>query len=144
MKIRAARGDDLDAITALLTESGLPASDVDVALLKGFLVAEDEDGTIVGSIGLERFGHSALLRSLVVAPSARNQRLSSTLLTRAESTARASGIREFWLLTTASAGLFRCYGYADSDRGAAPGEVRASAQFADLCPASAACMKKVL
>ncbi|KAK46202.1 GCN5 family acetyltransferase [Caballeronia jiangsuensis] len=144
MKIRAARRNDLSAIKILLTESGLPASDVDATLLEYFLVAEREDGKIVGTIGLERFRQSALLRSLVVAPSVRNQGLSSRLLARAELAARASGICELWLLTTTAAALFRRCGYADADRGAAPEEVQASAQFAKLCPASAACMRKVL
>ncbi|MDR5794247.1 arsenic resistance N-acetyltransferase ArsN2 [Caballeronia sp. LZ008] len=144
MKIRAAQGSDLDAIKTLLTESGLPASDVDTTLLEDFLVAENEVGKIVGSIGLERFGHSALVRSLVVAPSARNRRLSSTLLARAELTAQASGIRELWLLTTTAAGLFQRYGYTDADRSTAPRDVQGSAQFSNLCPASAACMRKVM
>jgi amino-acid N-acetyltransferase len=39
MKIRAARSDDLDAIKALLAESGLPASDVTRNLLPDFAVA---------------------------------------------------------------------------------------------------------
>jgi amino-acid N-acetyltransferase len=53
MKIRAARSDDLDAIKALLAESGLPASDVTRNLLPSH---EDADGSMVGSVGLERFG----------------------------------------------------------------------------------------
>lgn len=143
MKIRAARENDLYAIKTLLKDRGLPASDVDTTLLEGFLVAEDKDGKIVGCVGLERFGHSALLRSLVVAPSAGNQRLSSTLLAQAELTARASDIRELWLLTTTAAGLFRRYGYTDADRSTAPRDVQGSRQFSNLCPASAACMRKV-
>ncbi|MDR5743585.1 arsenic resistance N-acetyltransferase ArsN2 [Caballeronia sp. LZ029] len=144
MKVRAARRNDLSAIKILLTESGLPASDVVATLLDDFMVAEDEGGKLVGCVGLERLGRFALLRSLVVARSTRNQRLSSTLLARVELTAQMLGVREVWLLTTTAAGLFQRYGYADADRGTAPGEVQASAQFAELCPASAICMKKVL
>lgn len=144
MKIRAALANDVASITALLTESGLPASDVDVALVEGFLVAENENGEIVGCIGLERFGYSALLRSLVVAPTSRSKQLSSTLLFAAESRARMQGVRELWLLTTTAAAMFRRYGYADADRVTAPREVQGSAQFQKLCPATAACMRKVM
>ena len=64
MKIRTARSDDLDAVKALLAQNELPVAEVDAALLEDFLVAEDARGKIVGSVGLERFGQSALLRSL--------------------------------------------------------------------------------
>jgi N-acetylglutamate synthase-like GNAT family acetyltransferase len=55
MKIRAARSDDLDAIKALLAENELPASDITADLLTDFTVAEDADGSVVGSVGVERF-----------------------------------------------------------------------------------------
>lgn len=71
MKIRAATSDDLGAIKALLAESDLPISDVTVELLRDFLVAEDKNGVLTGNVGLERFGHKALLRSLAVTAAAR-------------------------------------------------------------------------
>lgn len=107
MKIRAARSDDLGAIRALLAENELPVTDVDAALLVDFLIAEDAGGKIVGSVGLERFGGSALLRSLAVAQTSRNAGLGGRLLAHAENLARASGISELWLLTTTAADFSR-------------------------------------
>lgn len=144
MKIRAARSDDLDAIKALLAENELPVADVDAALLVDFLVAEDASGRIVGSVGLERFGRSALLRSLATARKSRKEGLGTRLLANAELMARASDVSELWLLTTTAAGFFRRVEYADVDRGTAPADVQASAQFAELCPASAVCLTKRL
>jgi amino-acid N-acetyltransferase len=72
MRIRAARSEDLDAIKALLAENELPASDITADLLTYFAVAEDADGSVVGSVGLERFGNSALLHSLAVAQTLRS------------------------------------------------------------------------
>jgi amino-acid N-acetyltransferase len=144
MNIRAARSDDLGAIKALLAENELPVADVDAALLVDFLVAEDAGGKIVGSVGLERFGHSALLRSLATARKARKAGLGTRLLAHAELMARASDVSELWLLTTTAAGFFRRAGYADVDRGTASADVQASAQFAELCPASAVCLTKRL
>ncbi|MFM0173642.1 arsenic resistance N-acetyltransferase ArsN2 [Paraburkholderia sediminicola] len=144
MKIRAARSDDLDAIKALLAENELPVADVDAALLVDFLVAEDANGRIVGGVGLERFGRSALLRSLATARKARNEGLGTRLLAHAELMARASNVSELWLLTTTAAGFFPRTGYADVERGTASAEMQTSAQFAELCPASAACMKRTL
>ena len=144
MKIRAARSDDLDAIKALLAENELPIADVDAALLVYFLVAEDAGGKIVGSVGLERFGRTALLRSLVVARSARNERLGTMLLTHVELIARASDVSDLWLLTTTAAAFFRRLGYSDVDRSTASAGVQATTQSAELCPTSAVCMTKRL
>jgi len=142
MKIRAARSDDLDVIKALLAENELPGTDVRAALLSDFLVAEDASGAVVGSVGLERFGQSALLRSLCVARHVRNAGLGTTLLSCAEATARSAGVFELWLLTTSAAGFFRSMEYVEADRSSAPAEVGQSPQFAQLCPASASCLKK--
>lgn len=144
MKIRAARSEDLDAIKALLEGNGPPATDVTHDLLPDFFVAEDADGAVVGSIGLERFGRNALLRSLAVAKHARNRRLGRNLVAHAEDLARASGVGELWLLTTSAADFFSRADYASVDRGTASAELQASTQFSQLCPASAVCFKKAL
>ncbi|WP_233799843.1 arsenic resistance N-acetyltransferase ArsN2 [Paraburkholderia sp. HP33-1] len=144
MKIRAARSEDLDAIKALLAENGLPVADVDAALLDDFTVAEDVDGMIVGSVGLERFGRSALLRSLATSRKVRKQGLGTRMLAHAELIARTADVCELWLLTTTAADFFRSSGYTDAARTTAPAEVQASLQFAHLCPASAVCMKLTL
>lgn len=144
MKIRPARSEDLDAIKALLAENGLPASDVTPDLLRDYAVAEDANGLVVGSVGLERFGTEALLRSLAVAEPARKAGLGGHLLTHAEDLARAYGVSELWLLTMTAAPFFRRAGYEKGDRSRAPKELQGSTQFAQLCPASADCMAKLL
>ncbi|WP_133647941.1 arsenic resistance N-acetyltransferase ArsN2 [Paraburkholderia flava] len=144
MKIRPARNEDLDAIKALLAENELPVADVDEALLVDFLVAEDAGGKIVGSVGLERFGRIALLRSLATAKMARKEGLGTRLLAHAELMARASDVSELWLLTTTAANFFSRAGYASAERATAPVEVQGSTQFAALCPASAVCFNKEL
>ncbi|ASV96745.1 arsenic resistance N-acetyltransferase ArsN2 [Paraburkholderia aromaticivorans] len=144
MMIRAARNEDLDAIKVLLAENGLPASDVTPDLLRSFAVAENAAGSVVGSVGLERFGTDALLRSLAVAKLARNCRLGGDLVAHAEDLARASGVGELWLLTTTAADFFPRVAYARVDRGTAPAELQGSTQFSQLCPASAVCFKKAL
>lgn len=144
MKIRAATSNDLDAIKTLLVESDLPSSDVTAELLNGFFVVQNEKGVLVGSVGLERFGHKALLRSLVVTTAVRDIGLGRSLVACAEDLARESGISELWLLTMTATEFFRKWRYVAVDRAAVPAEVRASTQFSTLCPSSAACMKKAL
>ena len=144
MKIRAARPEDLDAINDLLTENALPASDTTTELLQDFSVVEDDGGLVVGSIGLERYGADALLRSLTVSQTSRNAGLGGRLLAHAEDLAREKGISELWLLTTTAPDFFRRKGYVDVERGTAPTELQATTQFAQLCPASAVCMRKII
>ncbi|MDR6472176.1 amino-acid N-acetyltransferase [Paraburkholderia graminis] len=144
MNIRAARSEDLDAIKALLAQNELPVADINLALLVDFLVAEDVDGKIVGSVGLERFGRSALLRSLAVSSTARGSGLGRSLTAHVERTARSRGISELWLLTKTAADFFRRSGYVVANRNTAPGELQASTQFSLLCPATAVCIKKAL
>jgi amino-acid N-acetyltransferase len=142
MTIRVARSDDLDAIKALLAENELQVADVTGDLLRDYVVAEDADGAVVGSVGLERFGRNALLRSLAVAQTARGVGLGRSLMMHVEDVARAAGISELWLLTTTAENYFQRLGYAVVKRTSASAELLASAQFSQLCPASAVCMKK--
>jgi len=144
MKIRPARPEDRDAINVLLTENGLPASDITHELLRDFAVAEGEGGFVVGSVGLETYDSIALLRSLAVAPTVRNAGMGSQLLAHAESIARDKGNSELWLLTTTAPEFFRRKDYVDVKRSTAPSEILATNQFAELCPASAVCMRKIV
>ncbi|MDR6419961.1 amino-acid N-acetyltransferase [Paraburkholderia phenoliruptrix] len=144
MKIRPARPEDRDAINVLLTEHGLPASDITHEMLRDFVVAEGEGGFVVGSVGLERYDSNALLRSLAVAPTVRNAGMGSQLLAHAESLARDKGILELWLLTTTAPEFFRRKDYVDVKRSTAPAKLQATTQFAQLCPARAVCMRKII
>jgi len=141
--LRAATGDDLHAVVALLSASGLPTADLDRAMLRDFIVALDA-GELVGVVGVERHGDHALLRSLAVAPGSRGQGLGHALLEAAEARAAALGIRSLSLLTQGAAPLFAARGYAAVARTQAPAAVQASAEFAALCPADSTCMAKAL
>jgi amino-acid N-acetyltransferase len=129
---------DLPAIRALVLAAGRPAVDVGRAG-QVFLVARRE-GAVIGCVGLEPYGEAALLRSLVVAPEHRGEGHSLALYEAAIAEARSLGIRELFLLTTTAAPLFDRWGFRTVLRDAAPEAVRASPEFAALCPASATCM----
>jgi N-acetylglutamate synthase-like GNAT family acetyltransferase len=49
-----------------------------------------------------------------------------------------------YLLTTTAAGFFERRGYVAAARESAPAEIRATREFADICPASSAFMVKHL
>ncbi len=54
------------------------------------------------------------------------------------------GCRALWLLTTSAADFFADLGYAECERVNVPPPIRATLQFAALCPASATVMTKRL
>lgn len=70
--IRRGRPADLADTSKLLSGAGLPTADLAGAQEFQTWVFDDR-GSIVGVIGLERFGGAALLRSLAVAPERRNR-----------------------------------------------------------------------
>jgi N-acetylglutamate synthase-like GNAT family acetyltransferase len=99
-------------------------------------------GEVVGAIGLERYGDTGLLRSLVVAPSVRSRGIGAHLVDTLEREARALGIARLVLLTETAPAFFERRGYVVIERDAAPPPVRESAEFRSLCPATAVCMSK--
>ena len=99
---------------------------------------------IVAAIGFQEFGNTGLLRSLVVAEGTRFTGLGRRLVSALEAQARKQGVSEIWLLTSGVDSYFLALGYAERDRAQVPREIRRSAEFAALCPESAAVMSKTL
>jgi amino-acid N-acetyltransferase len=113
-------------------------------MLAHFLVARDAAGALVGACGLEPHGRIALLRSLVVAPAWRGRGLAKRLVETIEQRAQGFALDELYLLTTTAADFFAHIGYRVIRRDAVPPVLRSTAQFSQLCPASAACLAKTL
>jgi amino-acid N-acetyltransferase len=126
---------------ALLAAQGLPTDDLTDEHLEHFFFV-GSDGSPIGLVGLEIYGRDALLRSLAVGESERGRGLGSRLVKRAESHAKAQGVRAIYLLTTTADGFFARLGYSRIDRSGASALIQGTKQFATLCPASAALMTK--
>jgi amino-acid N-acetyltransferase len=137
--IRRARAADAAQVLALLAAEELPAEGVEDGL-EGFLVAE-EDGRVVGVIGIEVHGECGLLRSAAVDPAWRSRGVGAALTRAALSEARERGVPALYLLTTSAAAYFARHGFAAVPRGAAPEEIAGSEEFTRLCPASAVLMR---
>lgn len=140
--IRSASEGDMQAIRALLEQERLPASDLGASRPQFLVACAGSD--IVGAGALERYGETALLRSLVVAPSWRGRGLGHSLVKSLERQARAAGVRELVLLTQTAQALFARLDYRVITRDEAPAAVQTSSEFRTLCPASAVCMAKAL
>ena len=97
---------------------------------------------MVGVVGLEILGHSALLRSLAVEADYRNRKIASSLVGKLEDYAKTLQVDTLYLLTMTAEGFFTKLGYRRTDRNSAPAGIQETTEFRNLCPVSAVCMVK--
>ena len=140
MIFRPAESDDQEQIANMLRTCDLPANDL-TQHLNNFIVAE-EDGRIIGCIGLELEG--PLLRSLAVDPGLRNRGIAHQLCGMLLDLARKKGTKQIYLLTETASGFFEKCGFIRLDRSEAPDPIKNHRQFTELCPSSAILMRKQL
>ena len=140
--IRSARAADYHAVTALLEAARLPTAGVPRSL-DDFLVADTRDG-LAGAVGLERYGSAALLRSAVVRPGDQGAGIGAALVRAVLERASDGGLREIYLLTTTAERWFPRFGFTPIEREQVPDAVRASVEFREACPASAAVMRVLI
>ena len=140
--IRQAHPDDLPGITQLLESLHLPTSGV-TDHIPHFFVAESK-GTTIGTMGLELYGDTALLRSAGVSPEYQGMGLGDKMYGILLTYAQEFGIKELMLLTTTAEEYFRRRGFTTIERTAVNGAVTASREFQDACPTTATVMSKTL
>lgn len=139
----AYRVPSVDEMSVLLASQGLPTADLTPALLENFIAGYDQDILMVVG-GLEFRGAFGLLRSVVTAKEFRGRGLAATMVNRLEEIARRRGIEVMYLITIDSEGYFTRLGYSVIPRDEVPNAIQGTAQFSDLCPATAAVMMKKL
>jgi amino-acid N-acetyltransferase len=142
LEIRTAEEKDLPAVLSLLGRADLPTAGVADAF-SHFIVAESA-GRLIGAVGLELYGGSALLRSAAVEESWRGSGVGRVLVDRALDLARQHRIEDVYLLTTTAEHYFPKFGFTCVSRGAVAEGVRSSVEFQTACPASAVVMRKTL
>lgn len=140
--LRPATPGDLSRVCALLASASLPVAGVEPHLTE-FIVAEDDAG-LVGVIGRETYGSTALLRSAAVEPRVRGTGLGSLLVRELTERAKADGVRSLILLTTTAEQWFPRFGFVPITRDSVPVALRASEELRGACPASAVVMEKLL
>ena len=130
------------SLATLLASAALPSGDID-ATPGRFWRFRDTHGE-VGFAGLEVYGADALLRSLVVAAEWRGQGHGRAILSRMLDQAARLGVRRVFLLTTTATDFFAAADFIRIERDTAPASIRATSEFATLCPSTAECMVKPL
>jgi N-acetylglutamate synthase-like GNAT family acetyltransferase/SAM-dependent methyltransferase len=139
-RIRPARAADFESVRALLRAAALPLEGLETQFGDGYAIAEAQ-GSLVAVAGVERYGNDGLLRSAAVDPAWRGRGLGQALVRDRIAWARARGLDALYLLTTTAADFFRRSGFAPATRESAPEAIRASREFAQVCPSSAAFMQ---
>lgn len=135
---RRAATADWPKIADLLTGANLPPEGAEEHL-SGFLLAFRGE-RLAGAAALERYGETALLRSVAVAEEERGGGLGHEIVRHLLDQAHADGIVSVVLLTTTAERFFPRFGFRRVSREEAPAAVHASAEFRGACPASATVM----
>lgn len=138
--LRRAAPRDAAAIRILLEKSDLPVLGVDEHI-DDFLVLTSGD-ELIGSVGLEAYGATALLRSLAVAQEWRGKGYGTRLFRGIIEAARHGGMKELVLLTMTAADFCAKHGFEVVSRDEIDGPIVESVEFRHCCPVSATCMRR--
>lgn len=130
--------NDRAEVIGLLNALNLPTVDLP-ASLENFLVARDPD-SLIGTVGLELYGTTALLRSLAVAQDQQGKGLGNLLYQAVIDLAKEKGVTEVYLITNTAAAFFTRQGFTKVERAAVPVTIQQTAQFSAVCPSSATIM----
>ena len=136
--IREAERSELSEVLALLRTCQLPIDGVEENLV-GFLVARENE-TLVGTIGLERYGDVGLLRSLAVASSGRGHGLGGRLVKMLLGYAKERGVSTIYLLTETAEAFFPRFGFERMSREELDPALEASKELQGACPKTAVAM----
>ncbi|MFQ5980486.1 MAG: arsenic resistance N-acetyltransferase ArsN2 [Candidatus Heimdallarchaeota archaeon] len=138
VNLQEATEDNLRLIEKLLRNNDLPYEDIPSKIHCLFLGYGSS--RFVGIGGLEIHGNYGLLRSLVIAETARGMGYGKGLANKLIDYAGEKGISEIYLLTTTAESFFANRGFKKVDRNVVPPEIQRTSEFSSLCPDSAVCM----
>lgn len=137
ISFRRAQSDDWMAVASLLEQHHLPLDGAQDHLGQ-FVVAVDDDGSLAGVAGIERYGDHGLLRSVAVAE--RNRGLGTKLVVNVLTEAKQAGLHSISLLTDTAADYFPRFGFRRVARADLPTVLNASQEFQGACPDTAVAM----
>ena len=138
--ITNASSDDLQEILDLLSQVQLPHDGV-AETVGAFLVARDESSRLIATIGLERHGSTALLRSAAVAPEYQSCGVGSRLTENLLERATKNGVERVVLLTTTASEFFaRRFGFCETPRTTFDKELAGSSEWNLPRCSTAVCM----
>jgi len=147
LRIEAAKKSDYNAVEVLLRKTDLPPDEIGLHM-ENFLVirhpeAEHGPELLVGSVGLEIYEDSALLRSLAVHPDYQGTGLGSRLVDSIIEAAKEKDITRLFLLTDTAEEFFKKRGFVVVTRDEVPDDMKQSIEFTTLCTSSPSMMREI-
>ena len=144
VSIANASTNDLSEILDLLSAVQLPHEGV-AENIDNFFVARDASSRLIATIGMERHGNTALLRSAAVVPQYQGCGIGSQLTTHLLQRATSEGVERVVLLTSTASEFFaRHFGFCETPRTAFENELAASSEWNLPRCSSAVCMSLAL
>lgn len=137
--IRRTKLADFKAIHELLTANHLTCAGVDPATGDYFAAKSGE--LIVGVIGFEKYGSSALVRSFAVRSEFRQGGIGAALVRYVLDRLTTEGISSIYLLTNTIEKYMVRFGFGKISRQDIPSTVLESSALGSTCPAGSTCMK---
>ncbi|KPB05802.1 GNAT family N-acetyltransferase [Bacillus sp. CHD6a] len=95
--LRSATQDDLWALQVFLRRANINIVDLEDKI-EDFIILEEENEGICGTIGIEEYGNAGLLRSLVIGPSVKQFQLLQ-MFEHTQQHARKKGLEQLYLVT---------------------------------------------
>jgi N-acetylglutamate synthase-like GNAT family acetyltransferase len=122
--IRCAKKEDLNGLREFLTRANLGCEGLTEETVEFFLLLEDEDGSIKGTLGMEVFAECGLLRSLVVSPGQAEKDI-VLLITQMMQLAKEKGLQSLFLATNKGVALpfFELLGFEKVARDQLPADM---------------------
>ena len=147
IRIERAIKADYPAIVVLLQKTELPPDGIE-AHLENFLVIRHPEAIagpefLIGSVGLEIYRNSALLRSLSVHPDFQGFGLGTRLVDDIIKVAKGKGISRLFLLTNTGEDFFTKRGFVVVKRDKVPEEMKQSIEFTTLCTSAPSMMLEI-
>ena len=121
--IRKANKQDLGNLREFLSRANLGTDGLTDETIDYFLLLENEQGALMGTLGMEAFAEFGLLRSLVVSPGQAEKEI-FVLFDQMVQLAKEKGMKDLFLATNKSVALpfFGIMGFQKIDRAEIPSE----------------------
>ncbi|MGY3715996.1 GNAT family N-acetyltransferase [Sutcliffiella cohnii] len=124
--VRTANRNDVQMVERFLGQANISAVGLEDSI-EDFLVVENEEGKIEGTLGIERHGKYALLRSLVISPSFKQHHILQ-LFEQAQIYAKKREVEKLFLFTNKAsfASFFELLGFVPQKIEEVPSEIQQS------------------
>lgn len=124
---------DFAQIHELLQQNGLPTAGVDPVTGKYYVAKSTE---LIGVVGTECYGASAMLRSLAVKPQCKKSGVAKALISKALDILKSDAITDVYVITNTAEKYLNRFGFVKVDRSEVPATVLNTSALGDACPAS--------